>query len=162
MPLLCGSPPRRSISPSHAPGCEASKSVPEHASDLFFPRSDPQKPCVGWNSLSGSPPGASLADRLLDDTRTRKSISAPGSARMISPRDAKLAVTPPVVGSAGKAYVKKSRLGMTFKGREVFSSASGDHALLHSRAAGSRVDDNRKPFPRSHALPHGQSSLPML
>ena len=37
-----------------------------------------------------------LADRLL---RPANPMSAPGSARMMSPKDAKLAVTPPVVGS---------------------------------------------------------------
>ena len=48
-----------------------------------------------------------LADGLLDDPGTAKPIRAPGSARMISPREAKLAVTPPVVGSV-KTEIYKS------------------------------------------------------
>lgn len=42
--------------------------------------------------------GQALADGLLDDAGACKPMSAPGSASMMSPRLAKLAVTPPVVG----------------------------------------------------------------
>ena len=43
--------------------------------------------------------GQLLANGLLDHPRTRKSNNAPGSAIFKSPSMAKLAVTPPVVGS---------------------------------------------------------------
>ncbi len=42
--------------------------------------------------------GQFFTDGLLNDTGPAKPMSAPGSASMISPRLAKLAVTPPVVG----------------------------------------------------------------
>ena len=38
------------------------------------------------------------ADGLLDDRGPAKPIRALGSARMMSPREAKLAATPPIVG----------------------------------------------------------------
>ena len=42
--------------------------------------------------------GQLLADGLLDDPGTGKADERPSSARVMSPREAKLAVTPPVVG----------------------------------------------------------------
>ena len=44
------------------------------------------------------PLGQFLPGGLLDDLGPAKQIRAPGSARMMSPSMAKLAVTPPVVG----------------------------------------------------------------
>ena len=42
--------------------------------------------------------GQGLADGLLDDPGPREADEGPGSARVMSPREAKEAVTPPVVG----------------------------------------------------------------
>ena len=49
-----------------------------------------------------------------------KPISAPGSARMISPSMAKLAVTPPVVGSVSTLTYKQPASWCLFSAAEVF------------------------------------------
>ena len=50
-----------------------------------------------------------------------KPISAPGSARMISPSMAKLAVTPPVVGSVSTLTYKQPASWCLFSAAEVFA-----------------------------------------
>ena len=75
MPLLCGSPPRRSISPSHAPGCEASNLSQNTL--LIFSFHDLIHKTVCQLELGSLEAPELLADRLLDDTRTRNPISAP-------------------------------------------------------------------------------------
>ena len=57
-----------------------------------------RNPCSSWNSALWKPSG-SFSPMVCSITRgPAKPISAPGSASMMSPRLAKLAVTPPVVG----------------------------------------------------------------
>ena len=55
-------------------------------------------PCASRNSLRWKPSRQLLADGALDDARPGEADEAPGSAMFTSPRSAKLAATPPVVG----------------------------------------------------------------
>ena len=57
------------------------------------------KPCSSWYSARWKPSGRVWPMVCWITRGPAKPMRAPGSARMMSPSEAKLAVTPPVVGS---------------------------------------------------------------
>ena len=92
-----------------------------------------------------------------------KPMSAPGSARMTSPSEAKLAVTPPVVGWVRIETYGKPGLGDARKLRRGLGHLhEREDPLLHARAAGGGDDDERGLGAERHLrgagdlLPHGR------
>ena len=79
------------------------------------------KPCSNRNSALWKPSGSFCPMVCSITLGPAKPISAPGSAMMISPNIAKLAVTPPVVGSVRTLINSCPASWWRFKAAEVFA-----------------------------------------
>ena len=79
------------------------------------------KPCSNWNSALWNPSGSFCPMVCSITLAPANPISAPGSAKIISPNIAKLAVTPPVVGSVNTEIYKSPASECFFKAAAVFA-----------------------------------------
>ena len=102
-------------------------------------------PCSSRNSERWKPFG-SFCPIVCSITRgPAKPISAFGSASIISPSIAKLAVTPPVVGSVKTLIYKKSRIAVTLQCCGCLRHLHQGHdPFLHSGASGTCKYNNRQ------------------
>ena len=108
-------------------------------------------PCSSRNSERWKPSGSGWRIVSAMTRGPAKPMSARGSARMTSPSMAKLAVTPPVVGSVRtERYGSPASASRCERGRGLGHLHQREDALLHAGAAGGRHDDHR------HVLVDGQ------
>ena len=124
------------------------------------------KPCSSSDSALWKPSGRSSPTVPLATRAPAKPIRAFGSARITSPSDAKLARTPPVVGSVRtlmNGMPAASSLGQRSGRLGELQQRQG--ALLHARPAGGADHDGRDPLGSAASKQRASFSpttLPML
>ena len=124
--------------PLAAPGAGSTSGIVDDRTDLaaeFVPRDHPVHESAVPQELRPLEAGGQLlSDRLLDDPGPAKPISACRSARITSPSIAKLAVTPPVVGSASTLMYRPPASWNRARAAEVLAICISENPLSIIRA----------------------------